>query len=91
MTLWPAHWTTRAGGAADAGVLEALASPTRQPIMMLFRKGAELSVNEVAEQAGVRQSTASQHQAILRAGGIVRCLGRDLAGSTINSGSDAWS
>lgn len=51
--------------------LKALASPTRQRIMLLFSRGAELSVNEVAEQAGIGQSTASQQLDILRRGRIV--------------------
>ena len=51
--------------------LKALASPTRQRIMLLFARGAEVSVNEVAEQAGIGQSTASQQLDLLRRGGIV--------------------
>ena len=51
--------------------LKALASPTRQQIMLLFARGAELSVNEVAERAGIGQSTASQQLTLLRRGGIV--------------------
>ncbi|MEO3786266.1 metalloregulator ArsR/SmtB family transcription factor [Actinocorallia sp. B10E7] len=51
--------------------LKALASPTRQQIMLLFAHGAELSVNEIAERAGIGQSTASQQLALLRRGGIV--------------------
>ena len=51
--------------------LKALSSPTRQRIMLLFARGAELSVNEVAAQAGIGQSTASQQLDILRRGGIV--------------------
>lgn len=51
--------------------LKALASDTRQQIMLLFSRGAELSVGEVAEQAGIGQSTASQQLALLRRGGIV--------------------
>jgi DNA-binding transcriptional ArsR family regulator len=51
--------------------LRALASPTRQRIMLLFARGAELSVGEIAELAGVGQSTASQQLTILRRGGIV--------------------
>lgn len=51
--------------------LKALASPTRQRIMMLFVRGAELSVGEVAEHAGLGQSTASEQLALLRRGGIV--------------------
>lgn len=51
--------------------LKALASPARQQIMLLFSHGAELSVGQVAEQAGIGQSTASQQLALLRRGGIV--------------------
>ena len=51
--------------------LKALASPTRQRIMLLFARGAELSVNEVAELAGIGQSTASQQLDLLRRGAIV--------------------
>jgi DNA-binding transcriptional ArsR family regulator len=51
--------------------LKALSSPTRQRIMMLFARGAELSVGEVAEQAGIGQSTASEQLATLRRAGIV--------------------
>ncbi|MGW4157243.1 ArsR/SmtB family transcription factor, partial [Micromonospora chersina] len=39
--------------------LKALGSPTRQRIMMLFARGAEMSVGEVAERAGISQATAS--------------------------------
>jgi len=51
--------------------LKALASPARQRIMLLFARGAELSVNEVAAHAGIGQSTASQQLDLLRRGGIV--------------------
>ncbi|HEX5541815.1 MAG TPA: metalloregulator ArsR/SmtB family transcription factor [Micromonospora sp.] len=51
--------------------LKALASPSRQRIMLLFSKGAELSVGEVAERAGVGQSTASEQLTLLRRGGIL--------------------
>ncbi|MFF4418649.1 ArsR/SmtB family transcription factor [Streptosporangium sp. NPDC001559] len=51
--------------------LKALASPGRQQIMLLFARGAELSVNQVAERAGVSQSAASQQLALLRRGGIL--------------------
>lgn len=53
--------------------LRALASSTRQQIMLLFARGAELSVNEVAERAGIGQSTASSQLAILRRGRVVTC------------------
>jgi tellurite resistance protein TerB len=51
--------------------LKALASPTRQRIMLLFYRGAELSVGDVAQRAGVGQSTASQQLNLLRKGRIV--------------------
>jgi len=51
--------------------LKALASPSRQRIMLLFSQGAELSVGEVAEQAGIGQSTASEQLTMLRRGGIL--------------------
>ncbi|TCC30690.1 ArsR/SmtB family transcription factor [Kribbella speibonae] len=57
--------------AATHDFLKALSSPTRQRIMLLFARGAELSVNEVAEQAGIGQSTASQQLDLLRRGGIL--------------------
>src|SRR5690625_4868797 len=66
------------GGSASAELseathdfLKALASPTRQRIMLLFAQGAELPVGEVAEQIGIGQSTASQQLALLRRGGIL--------------------
>jgi DNA-binding transcriptional ArsR family regulator len=67
-----------AGVEAPTGLAEAtheflrgLASPTRQRIMLLFARGAELSVNEVAARAGIGQSTASQQLDLLRRGRIV--------------------
>ncbi|MEV5502591.1 metalloregulator ArsR/SmtB family transcription factor [Nonomuraea fuscirosea] len=51
--------------------LKALANPGRQQLMLLFAQGAELSVNQVAERAGISQSAASQQLALLRRGGIV--------------------
>lgn len=69
------------GGAGDTADLElapatheflrALASPSRQKVMLLFARGGELSVGEVAERAGLGQSTASEHLAFLRRGGIL--------------------
>lgn len=53
--------------------LKALASPERQRIMLLFARGAELSVGQVAELAGIGQSTASERLSLLRRGGIVTC------------------
>ncbi|TDC27739.1 transcriptional regulator [Streptomyces sp. 8K308] len=51
--------------------LKALASETRQQIMLLFSRSAELSVGEVAERAGLSHSAASQQLNLLRRGGIV--------------------
>ncbi|ADB32949.1 transcriptional regulator, ArsR family [Kribbella flavida DSM 17836] len=51
--------------------LKALASPSRQRIMLLFARGAELSVNEVAERAGLGQSNASQQLALLKRGKVL--------------------
>lgn len=53
------------------GFLKALGSPTRQRILALFAKGAELSVGEVAERTGISQATASQQLALLRQGHLV--------------------
>jgi DNA-binding transcriptional ArsR family regulator len=39
--------------------------------MLLFSSGAELPVGQIAERAGIGQSTASQQLALLRRGGIV--------------------
>lgn len=52
--------------------LKALASPTRQRIMLLFSHGAELSVGEIAQRMGISQSTASAQLTQLRRGGILR-------------------
>ena len=51
--------------------LRALSSSTRQRIMLLFARGEELSVGEVAAHAGIGQSTASQQLALLRRGKVV--------------------
>ncbi|MFI7491755.1 ArsR/SmtB family transcription factor [Micromonospora echinaurantiaca] len=51
--------------------LKALGSPTRQRIMTLFARGAELSVGEVAERTGISQATASQQLTLLRRGRVV--------------------
>ncbi|MEP7762540.1 metalloregulator ArsR/SmtB family transcription factor [Sanguibacter sp. 25GB23B1] len=51
--------------------LTALASPTRQAILLLFARGAELSVGQVAEQANIAQSTASEQLKTLRRASIV--------------------
>lgn len=53
------------------GLLKALASETRQQIMMLFDGGVELTVGEVAERMSLAQSATSTHLSILRDGGVL--------------------
>lgn len=55
-----------------ADFLKALASETRQRVMMLFAGGAELTVGEVAARSGLGLSTASEHLSLLRRGGLLR-------------------
>jgi DNA-binding transcriptional ArsR family regulator len=52
--------------------LKALASETRQQLLLLFVDGGELTVGEVAERAGIGQSTASEQLALLRHGGLLQ-------------------
>ncbi len=52
--------------------LKALASKTRQDILFLFATGQELTVGQVAERAGIGQSTASENLSILKRAGIVQ-------------------
>ncbi|MEO7349344.1 MAG: metalloregulator ArsR/SmtB family transcription factor [Terrimesophilobacter sp.] len=66
--------------------LKALASETRQQIMFLFTTAPRLSVGEVAELAGLSQSTASAHLAELRRGGLLQST-RD--GKTVHYRIDA--
>lgn len=52
--------------------LKALSNETRQQIVLgVFGDGQERTVNEVAEAAGVGQSTASEQLAILKRGGVL--------------------
>jgi DNA-binding transcriptional ArsR family regulator len=51
--------------------LKALASETRQQIMLLFADGRERTVGEIATSCGLGQSTASEQLAILRRGGLL--------------------
>lgn len=56
---------------ATQDFLKALASETRQSLLGLFVGGAELSVGEIADRAGLSQSTASAHLALMRRGGLL--------------------
>lgn len=51
--------------------LRALASETRQRILFLFVDLQERTVSQVAAQAGLGQSTASEHLTILKQAGLV--------------------
>lgn len=65
--------TTTADTLTDANraFLKALASETRQELMLLFADGTALAVGEVADRAGIGQSTASEQLAILRDAGLL--------------------
>lgn len=56
---------------ATGRFLKALASESRQQVMLLFAGGGELSVGEVAERLGIGQSTASQQLSQLKDGGLL--------------------
>lgn len=51
--------------------LRALASESRQQVLMLFASGAELGVGDVATRLGIGQSTASEQLAQLRDAAIL--------------------
>jgi DNA-binding transcriptional ArsR family regulator len=51
--------------------LKALASETRQAILLLFATSEAMTVNQVAEAVGIGQSTASEHLALLRRAGLL--------------------
>lgn len=56
---------------ATADFLKALASETRQRVMLQFTGGVEFTVGEIAERCGLKPSTASEHLSLLRRGGLV--------------------
>lgn len=51
--------------------LRALASETRQAILILFMEHSALTVGEIAAAAGIGQSTASEHLAVLKRAGVL--------------------
>lgn len=51
--------------------LKALASETRQAIVMLFASNPALTVSQIAEAVKIGQSTASEHLAVLRRAGLL--------------------
>lgn len=52
--------------------LRAMASPTRQALVMQLADGGERNVTELAEAAGLGVPTASEHLTQLRRAGVVR-------------------
>jgi DNA-binding transcriptional ArsR family regulator len=56
--------------AADVGVLEAIAEPTRRRILDAIR-GGERSVGELVEVVGMHQPGVSRHLKVLRDAGLV--------------------
>jgi DNA-binding transcriptional ArsR family regulator len=58
--------------AATREFLRALASENRQSIFLLFADGNSRTVSQIAAEAGIGQSTASEQLAILKRAGIVR-------------------
>jgi DNA-binding transcriptional ArsR family regulator len=59
-------------GGPTQDFLKALASETRQQIMMLFTGGTQLTVGEIAHACGLGQSTASEQLTILKRGGLLQ-------------------
>ncbi|MBI2384105.1 MAG: winged helix-turn-helix transcriptional regulator [Gammaproteobacteria bacterium] len=53
--------------------LKALASETRQRLLMLFIDGKERTVNEVAAEAGLSQAATSEHLSVMRQAGLLQC------------------
>ncbi|MBK8971319.1 MAG: winged helix-turn-helix transcriptional regulator [Hahellaceae bacterium] len=51
--------------------VKALGSESRMKIMMSFLDGRERTVNEIADEVGLGQSTCSEHLAILRRAGVL--------------------
>ncbi|GGJ47016.1 ArsR/SmtB family transcription factor [Deinococcus roseus] len=62
-------------------LLKALNGETRQKILLsLFRDGKERTVNQVAEEMGLGQSTASEHLTQMKRAGILtsRRMGKEV-------------
>ena len=54
-------------------LLKALASENRQRILLeVFRDGKPRTVNQIAEQLGLGQSTASEHLAQMKRAGVLQ-------------------
>lgn len=68
--------------------LKALASETRQQIMMTFAGGESLTVGEVATRCALGQSTASEQLSLLRQSGLVSAVKK---GKSVRYSADAES
>ena len=71
--------------AASQAFLKALASESRQQLLLLFADGEAHTVGEVAERAEIGQSTASEQLAILRRAGL---LSASREGKTVSYRAD---
>ncbi|MFC6091537.1 ArsR/SmtB family transcription factor [Saccharothrix lopnurensis] len=58
-------------GEASRRFLKALASESRQQLMLEFAGNAELTVGQAAERLGIAHSTASEQLSALRQGGLL--------------------
>jgi tellurite resistance protein TerB len=56
---------------SNRAFLKALASESRQQLLLLFADGEAHTVGEIASLAGIGQSTASEQLAILRRAGLL--------------------
>ncbi|MGX9901829.1 ArsR/SmtB family transcription factor [Arthrobacter sp. SA17] len=68
--------------------LKALASETRQQIMLTFAGGESLTVGEVATRCALGQSTASEQLSLLRQGGLLTAVKQ---GKSVRYSADAES
>ncbi len=54
--------------------IKAIASESRIKIMLLFMDGQERTVNQIAESAGLGQSTTSEHLALMKRSGLLTAV-----------------
>jgi len=55
-----------------AGMLKAIAHPTRMSLIHLLEAGAELTVTDIYTQLNIPQAVASQHIAVLKERGVLK-------------------
>ena len=55
-----------------AGILKAIAHPSRIAILNFLETGNKQTVTEIQEAVGIQQSTASHHLGILRDKGVLK-------------------